>query len=190
MNQHRINSMLGGSDGDFKDRGFLLADVREAMRSVKRTHDELRLFIETDRHDGGRFGHKEFKLKIVDGEGTIINEDDKEPKRSTSFRHFVGITEIQANLLIGILNTSRVIQQESLDLWKRYLQGGLESFNLPSGQAIVPPTAAALTGTSTIEINNIFNGETNLSDRGRVTDVAEDLANETIAQLRAAGLRI
>ena len=181
MDQHRINSMLGERINDFKGRGFLIADVREAARSVSRTHTELRLYIESERRVGGRFGRKERPLKLADGEERIITEDDEEPKRSTSFRHFVGITEIQANLLIGILNTSRAIQQESLEIWRRAIGNRFGSNYVPSGQA--------LTGTNRIEINNIFNGAVNLSDKERVTEVAEELANETIAQLRAAGLR-
>lgn len=181
MDQHRINSMLGERINDFKGRGFLIADVREAARSVSRTHKELRLYIESERRVGGRFGRKELIPKLADGEERIITEDDEEPKRSTSFRHFVGITEIQANLLIGILNTSRAIQQESLEIWRRAIGNRFGSNYVPSGQA--------LTGTNTIEINNIFNGAVNLSNRERVTEVAEELANETIAQLRAAGLR-
>ena len=181
MDQHRINSMLGERINDFKGRGFLIADVREAARSVSRTHTELRLYIESERRVGGRFGRKELIPKLADGEERIITEDDEEPKRSTSFRHFVGITEIQANLLIGILNTSRAIQQESLEIWRRAIGNRFGSNYVPSGQA--------LTGTNTIEINNIFNGAVNLSDKNHVTEVAEELANETIAQLRAAGLR-
>ena len=186
MDQHRINSMLGERINDFKSRGFLIADVRETARSVSRTHKELRLYIESERRVGGRFGRKERPLKLADGEERIITEDDEEPKRSTSFRHFVGITEIQANLLIGILNTSRAIQQESLEILRRAIGNRFGSFNVPSGSVGI---SSALTGTNTIEINNIFNGAVNLTDRERVTEVAEELANETIAQLRAAGLR-
>jgi len=140
VNQHRINSMLGEGAADFKGRGFLLADLREAMRSVSRTHKELKLLIASEGHDGGRFGRKELKMKIADEGDRLKDEDDNEPKRSTSFRHFVGITEIQANLLIGILNTSRAIQQESLDIWRNHLV----NFYLPSAQS--------LTGAGRIEI--------------------------------------
>ena len=187
MDQHRINSMLGEGINDFKGRGFLIADVREAARSVSRTHKELRLYIESERRLGGRFRPKEPKLKLADGDERIINNDDEEPKRSTSFRHFVGITEIQANLLIGILNTSRAIQQESLEIWRRLIGSRFGSSILPSGSVGI---SSALTGTGRIEINNIFNGAVNLTDRERVTEVAEELANETIAQLRAVGLRV
>ena len=182
MNQHRINSMLGEGAADFKGRGFLLADLRETIRSVSRTHKELSVLIASGGHDGRRFGHKEFKMKIADETDRLKDEDDNEPKRSTSFRHFVGITEIQANLLIGILNTSRAIQQESLEIWRKAFLGRFEPNYVPSGRA--------LTGTNTIEINNIFNGAVDLSDTRHVTEVAEDLANDTIAQLRAAGLRV
>ena len=189
MDQHRINSMLGEHINDFKGRGFLIADVREAARSVSRTHKELRLYIESERREGGRFGYKDLIPKLADGEERIITEVGEEPKRSTSFRHFVGITEIQANLLIGILNTSRAIQQESLEIWRKAIGNRFGSFNVPSGSGGVS-SAQALTGTNTIEINNIFNGAVNLSDREKVSEVAEELANETIAQLRAAGLRV
>lgn len=182
MDQHRINSMLGEGINDFKGRGFLIADVREAVRSVSRTHKEFRLYIESERRMGKRFGRKELIPKLADGEDRIITEEGEEPNRSTSFRHFVGITEIQANLLIGILNASRAIQQESLEIWRRAFLGRFGPDYVPSGQA--------LTGTGRIEINNIFNGAVNLSDRNHVTEVAEELANETIAQLRAAGMRV
>ena len=146
MDQHRINSMFGERINDFKGRGFLIADVREAVRSVSRTHKELRLYIESERREGGRFGRKELILKLADGEERIITEDGEEPKRSTSFRHFVGITEIQANLLIGILNTSRAIQQESLEIWRRAIGNRFGPSILPSGSGGM---SSALTGTNT-----------------------------------------
>ena len=154
MNQHRINSMLGESVGDFNGRGFFLADVREASRSTDETPDDLQ-------------------------------------KSSTSFRHFAGSTVIQANLLIGNLNSSRAMQQESLEILRKFISSRFDS----SGTLPVRPHSAGssdISGTNrpSIEINNIFSGADNLTESGRVTEVAEDLANETIAQLRAAGLRI
>ncbi len=153
MNQHRINSMLGESVGDFNGRGFFLADVRKALRSVNQTPED-------------------------------------EPKRATSFRHFAGNAEIQANLLIGFLNSSRTIQQESLEIWRRFAGTRLDSPGILPGTSL-PAGGSDISGTMrpSIEINNIFSGAVNLTDSGRVTEVAEDLANETIAQLRAAGLR-
>ena len=177
MNQHRINSMLGESVGHFNGRGFFLADVREVLRLVDQTHE------------GGRIGPNELMLKVADGERPI-NQDDNEPKRSTSFRHFVGSTEIQANLLIGILDTSRAIHQESLEISRRFKRTRFDSSEILPGTSL-PAGASDISGTNhpSIEINNIFSGEINLADSGEVTEIAEDLANETIAQLRAAGLR-
>ncbi|MCH7886623.1 MAG: hypothetical protein IIA58_01505 [Candidatus Marinimicrobia bacterium] len=191
MNQHRINSMLGESVGDFNGRGFFLADVREAILSVTGTHEELRLYIESARREGSLFGPRKHKPNPDDGGERLNEEDDNDPKRSTSFRHFVGITEIQANLLIGILNTSRAIQQESLEIWRRFIRTRFNSSGILPGTSL-PAGGSDISGTNlpAIEINNIFNGEINLADSAQLTEVAEDLANETIAQLRAAGLRI
>lgn len=179
MNQHRINSLLGESVGDFNGRDFFLADVREALRSIDQTHE------------GGRIGSKELMLKVADGEERPISEDDNEPKRSSSFRHFVGSTEIQANLLIGILDTSRAMHQESLEIWRRFKRTRFDSSEILPGTSL-PAGASDISGTirPSIEINNIFSGAVNLADSGEVTEIAEDLANETIAQLRASGLRI
>ena len=129
----------------------------------------------------GKFNDRDFSLAAV-----------KEEKLSTSLRHFAGI---------GIENRS--IRRESIVLRRSGPQRGSENYNPPSASLghegihrrvsstlpIVPSSAVALTGSGAVEITDGFSGETNLPDSARVEEVSEYLANETIAQLRAAGLR-
>ena len=136
MNQHRINSMLSGSAGDFKDRGFFLADVREAMRSVKRTHDELRFFIETDRHNGGRFGHKEHNLKIVD-EGTIINVEKGVTKRIHGTNEGASILTLECDILLPCALENAITSANARDVKARLVACGANGPVSPAASAIL-----------------------------------------------------
>ena len=122
-----------------------------------------------------------------------INHHDRKPGIGghDSQHAYRGSTEIQANLLIGILDTSRAIHQESLEIWRRLKRTRFDSSEILPGRSL-PAGASDISGTNrpSIEINNIFSGAVNFADSGEVTEIAEDLANETIAQLRASGLRI
>lgn len=173
MDKERTEAVLGTTFEEQRRILFVLEDIRDAVDLPDdddddddeglNIRDELHPETDSDDDDDGSGGSS---LGSVD--------DD----RSTSFRHFVGITEIQANLLIGILNTSRVIQQESLDLWRIVFAEG-DQFSSTEAES-----------EKAVEIHNNFNGDISFSDSEKISTIAERLANETVSQMRAAGIRV
>lgn len=92
---------------------------------------------------------------------------------TTDFRQFVGITEVQGNALLGILNTSMEIQRDQLQIMQQNVLG----IGVGAGISI-----------ENFELEVNFNAEVNLdSDRG-IRNTGEILANEAIRALRAVGV--
>lgn len=89
------------------------------------------------------------------------------------FRQFVGITEIQGNILLGILNTSLDVQRRQLDFFMNSFDGigGIGELTI---------------GQFNFEVNF---GTVSLGSDQDITNVSEQLANETIRALRAVGTR-
>jgi len=183
LDKERIHAVLGTPVEEQRRIEFILRDVRDAIEEIADDDDDggLDPLLERNFTD-----ESDSSSDDPDGRGDEDSDNDLtgsltgtvDETRSTSFRHFVGITEIQANLLIGILNTSRAIQQESLDLWQNVMVGGERISSI--GEQ----------GERVVEVNNIFNGDISLSDSEKISTIAERLANETVSQMRAAGIRV
>lgn len=174
MDKERTEAVLGTTFEEQRRILFVLEDIRDAV--------DLPIDDPDDDDDKGLNIRDEFHPRTdSDGDddesgGSSLGSVDDD--RSTSFRHFVGITEIQANLLIGILNTSRVIQQESLDLWRIVFAEG-DQFSATEGES-----------AKVVEIHNNFSGDISFSNSEKISTIAERLANETVSQMRAAGIRV
>ncbi len=92
-------------------------------------------------------------------------------QETRDFRFFVGITELQGNILLGILNTSLDVQRQQLDFFKNSFVGigGLENLTI---------------GEFNFEVN--FDN-VNLSSDQDIQGVSEALAEEVVDALRAVG---
>ena len=181
MDKERTEAVLGTTFEEQRKIIFIPEGIRDAIKEPDDDDDD-----DDNNDDDLNIDDELNSGNNSDGDG---DGDDDEPdgglpggdaadNRSTSFRHFVGITEIQANLLIGILNTSRAIQQESLDLWRNTFADG--SLNSSTGEQ----------SDKVVEIHNNFNGDISFSDSEKISTIAERLANETVSQMRAVGIRI
>ncbi len=111
-------------------------------------------------------------LRIADDD-LMSGEDIARQGATRDFRQFVGITEIQGNVLLGILNTSLDVQRRQLDFFMNSFAGIGNIGTLTIGQF-------------TFEANF---GNVSLASDQDIAGVSEQLANETIRALRSVGAR-
>jgi len=185
-----LGGLLGGGKDTAKlalqeliDTGLLTVEQRELLKALLKVmfgiqagQDELNDAIIRDREqrerdDEGdrRGGRLKGKRRFIVDEGGIIDET----QATKDFRQFVGITELQGNVLLGILNSSLSIQRKQLEFFMENLDG-------------IGGIGSIIIGEFTFEANF---GDVTLGSDQDIKSVSERLARETIRSLRAVGAR-
>lgn len=118
-----INDFIEQNQNLTADQILLLRRLLEILGDKDTAVDDAIKGKEEDRRRREFIEEIQDAIKIVDERGL---RPGITPGDTTDVRRFVGITEVQGSVLIGVLNTSRIIQQEMLDIMKA-------GINIPTG---------------------------------------------------------